>query len=159
MEMSLSISLCHTDRGWATNGLFFQSFLAGIFFFVCALSSIHLFMSPFSSPFLFLLPSLLPFFLFFLSYCPHTPTPHTHTRTHILLPIDLFLCSLSVYLSCRPCSSCTQLNLQPCRCPRGQSSTEEACPHKPTWAHTPHPPTRTHRVTRAAAHHHQTRPR
>lgn len=51
MEMSLSISCCHTNRGRATNGLFFQSFLAAVFFFVCALSSIHLFMSPFSSPF------------------------------------------------------------------------------------------------------------
>lgn len=60
-EMSLSVSLCHTNSGRTTNGLVFQSFLSYFFFFVCALSSIHLFMfpllSPFSSPLLsFLFP-------------------------------------------------------------------------------------------------------
>lgn len=51
-RLSLSVTGC------ATNGLPFQSFLAGVFFFVCALSSIHLFMSSFSSP--FILPRLAP---------------------------------------------------------------------------------------------------
>lgn len=72
VEMSLSISCCHTNRGRATNGLFFQSFLAAVFFFVCALSSIHLFMSPFSSP-LFSLPPLSSPSLLPISYCPPSP--------------------------------------------------------------------------------------
>lgn len=72
MEMSLSISLCHTNRGRATNGLFFQSFLAGVFFFVCALASIHLFMLPFFS----LLPALFPPLLL-LSYHPSSPQPNS----------------------------------------------------------------------------------
>lgn len=146
VEMSLSISCCHTNRGRATNGLFFQSFLAAVFFFVCALSSIHLFMSPFSSPFFPFLPSLLPLFFLFLTV---HPPPQIQ-----FLPV-----SLSVYLSLWPCSSCTQLSWQRCRCLRGLSSTQEACPLKPTWAHTPHPATHTHRATRAATPRNQTRPR
>ena len=146
VEMSLSIARCHTNRGRATNGLFFQSFLAAVFFFVCALSSIHLFMSSFSSPFFPLpplsSPSLLPF-----SYCPPFPQ------------IQFSSVSLSAYLSLWPCSSCTQLSWQRCRCLRGPSSTQEACPLKPTWAHTPHPATHTHRATRAATPRNQTRPR
>lgn len=90
MELSLSISLCHTNRGRATNGLFFQSFLAGDFFFVCALSSIHLFMSPFSSLFPpSLPPSLLSLFFFFST--PPFPQPH--------LPNQLFSVSLPVSLT------------------------------------------------------------
>lgn len=143
VEMSLSISLCHTNRGWATNGLFFHSFLAGVFFFVCSLSSIHLFMLSLSSFFFFLLRSLLPFLP------PPTPT----------LSVSLWLPSLSLYLSLWPCSSCMQLSWRPCRFPRGPSSTEAACHPKPTWAHTRHPPTHTHRVTRAAVPRCQTRPR
>lgn len=50
-EMSLSVSVCHTNSGRTTNGLVYQSFLSHVFFFVCALSSIHLFMLPLSSPF------------------------------------------------------------------------------------------------------------
>lgn len=85
-EMSLSIPLCHTNRGRATNGLFFQSFLAGVFFFVCVLSSIHLFMLPFSSP---LFPPPLSFLFLFLS--PH----HAHPQPNTCLS----LCLLSTCLS------------------------------------------------------------
>lgn len=92
MEMSLSISLCHTNRGRATNGLFFQSFLAGVFFFVCALSSIHLFMLPFSSPFFPSSPLLL--LLFLLSPTPPTPPPATQ-----LLSVSLSSLSLPVSLT------------------------------------------------------------
>ena len=44
------LSLSVTQTGQATNGLFFQSFLAAVFFFV-VLSSFHLFMLSLSSPF------------------------------------------------------------------------------------------------------------
>lgn len=90
MEMSLSISCCHTNRGRATNGLFFQSFLAAVFFFVCALSSIHLFMSPFSSPFFPFLPSLLPLFFLFLTVHPPPPNPILACLS-VCLPVSLTL--------------------------------------------------------------------
>lgn len=85
MEMSLSISLCHTNRGRATNGLFFQSFLAGVFFFVCALASIHLFMLPFFS----LLPALFPPLLL-LSYHPSSPLVRLSVFS-VSLPVSLTL--------------------------------------------------------------------
>lgn len=90
VEMSLSISCCHTNRGRATNGLFFQSFLAAVFFFVCALSSIHLFMSPFSSPFFPFLPSLLPLFFLFLTVHPPPPNPILACLS-VCLPVSLTL--------------------------------------------------------------------
>lgn len=81
VKMSLSSSLCHTNRGQATNGFFFQSFLADLSFFVCALSSIHLFMSSLSSPFFSSSSSSvsypLPFFLFLPPLLPNTPSDLT----------------------------------------------------------------------------------
>lgn len=137
------ISLCHTNRGRVTNGIFFQSFLVfGVLFFVCVLLSIHLFMSSFSSPFIPCPPPLL-----FFSYSPLPPFPKFNSV------------SLFVYLSVGLCSSCMQLNSLPCRCPQGLSNMVEACHHRPTWVHTPHPLIHTHRATKAAAPHNQTRPR
>lgn len=94
-----TLSFCHTNRGRATNGLFFQSFLAAFFFsflfFFCGLdySFIHVILS---SPFFLLLlpslftPSLLPFLL-------------SHRPNSCLYPVS----------PSRPClSTCLSLTLQ-----------------------------------------------
>lgn len=93
-----TLSFCHTNRGRATNGLSFQSFLAAFFLFFsffCGLdySFIHVILS---SPFFLLLlpplftPSLLPFLL-------------SHRPNSCLYPVS----------PSRPClSTCLSLTLQ-----------------------------------------------
>lgn len=99
-DVPLSLPVTQAEA-MATNGLFFQSFLASVFFFVCALSSIHLFMSPFSSPFLSYPPTPLPPLLLlhrsFLSL--HFPAPLTHPSSQFGSCPSLCLLHLSACLS------------------------------------------------------------
>lgn len=146
VPLSLSLSVTQT-RGRATNGLFFQSFLApAVFlFFICVLGSYSFIHVPSFLLSLFLPPP--PSFL--LRFIPSNPPPS------LLLSSSPSL----AYLLRRPCSSCTRLNWRPCRCPPGPSSTVEACPRKLTWARTRRPPMRIRRATRAEARRRQARPR
>lgn len=100
VEMSLSISLCHTNRGWATNGLFFQSFLAGIFFlFVRSWVFIYS-CRPFLLLFFFSSPLFYPSFSSSFRTVPATPPTHTqiHTPFSQLISFCIFCLPVSLTL-------------------------------------------------------------
>lgn len=143
VSLSLS-SLSPSVTGCATNGLPLpELFSRRGLFCLCALqySFIHV-------------------VLFFSFYFALPDSPLSFAPL-LFFPIP-FLTPSSGLPTCpppHPRSSCMRLSSPPCRCHQGVSSTAEACPRRPTWAHTPHRPTHTHRATKAAAPLSPTRPR
>lgn len=99
-DVPLSLSVTQAEA-MATNGLFFQSFLASVFFlFVRSRVFIYLFMSPFSSPFLLPHPLSFPPLLLHPSFLSlHFPTMHTYPSSQFRSCPSLCLLFLSTCLS------------------------------------------------------------